>query len=180
MWILERIFTALAVIFFLFFGAFLVLFSVHYFSISEVNSFILTYFHRWPAAVAGIIILLWAVGAFIFGLRRQERTESISQPGSGGDIDISLSTIDNIMDKTARQTKGVREVKPRVRVEKGVLYLTVEIYIAPDIIIPALAESLQVNIKEQVERMTGLTVGQVRVLVRNIHQELRAKGGRVG
>lgn len=179
MWIIERLFVVCAVIFFLFFGLFLLLFSVDYFAILEVNQFILNYFHNWAAALAGILIILWALFSFVYSLTAGTREESISGQGPLGDVDISLSTIENIIQRTAKQIKGVREVKPRVKVKKEGLLLSVEVNILPDIHIPAMAQQLQENIKEQVEKMTGTVVEQVKVIVRDVQQELRPKGSRV-
>jgi len=118
-------------------------------------------------AFAGVIILL-AVAVMVASLRRSERVETILQQGPLGEVRICFKAVENMVLKASKSIKGIREIKTKiVFADNGiVIFLRAEIY--PDQVIPQLTAELQAAVKEDVEKITGSSVAEVKVMVENI------------
>lgn len=120
----------------------------------------------WP-----VMAFLILAGARLFRVslaRSQKGRYVVLAESAMGQVRVSLTAIQNLVDKVVGQISGVREVKSRiVQVPQGV-GIQVRVEVTPDVSVPSLSGDIQCLVKERVLEVTGISVNSVRVLVENI------------
>lgn len=132
-------------------------------------------YHDLPTAYAsiavGVIVLLLSIRFFYITVRRgRSQAPSIDQRTDYGDIRISLDTVENLSLKAAGRSRGVKDVKARVRVSQSGIEIEIRALVDGESSIPELTEDMQRNVKDLVEEITGIPVANVTVFVANIVQ----------
>jgi uncharacterized alkaline shock family protein YloU len=123
---------------------------------------------RWIVGVlAGAVALLglWVLVAS-FGPRGPDQI--LIHSTSAGEVFISLAAVEHMAGRVARQVRGVREVRPRVRAGSAGVAVTVEVAVQPEVSVPQVTAELQERVRRQIEEMIGLQVLEVRVLVESV------------
>lgn len=132
-------------------------------------------YHDLPTAytsiAVGVIMLLLSIRFVYITLRRgRSQAASIDQRTDYGDIRISLDTVENLSLKAAGRSRGVKDVKARVRVSQSGIEIEIRALVDGESSIPELTEDMQRNVKELVEEITGIPVASVTVFIANIVQ----------
>ncbi|MBW5446773.1 alkaline shock response membrane anchor protein AmaP [Cohnella sp. CFH 77786] len=118
---------------------------------------------------AAIVILLVSLRFFIVSVRRGgASTPSINQRTEHGDIRISVETVENLALKAASRTRGVKDLKARVRVTESGLTILIRAFVDGEGSIPALSEEMQRTVSLQIEEATGIPVAEVSVFIANV------------
>jgi uncharacterized alkaline shock family protein YloU len=118
-----------------------------------------------------IILLLMSIRFCILSVRRDGRTApSINQRTEHGDIRISVETVENLALKAASRTRGVKDLKARVRVSETGLEVLIRAFVDGEGSIPTLSEEMQRTISQQIEEATGIPVAEVSVFIANVTQ----------
>lgn len=121
--------------------------------------------------VAGIILLLLSVRFFVLSVRRDSHSApSINQRTEHGDIRISVETVENLALKAASRTRGVKDLRARVRVSEAGLGILIKAFVEGDGSIPAMSEEMQRTVSQQIEEATGIPVAEVSVFIANVTQ----------
>ncbi|WP_281886669.1 alkaline shock response membrane anchor protein AmaP [Paenibacillus sp. YYML68] len=109
---------------------------------------------------------------FLFLSVRREKSSvaSIDQRTDFGDIRISLDTVENLALKAAGRSRGVRDLRARVKVSPSGLEIVIRSIVDGEMSIPTLTEEMQGSVKRHIEDITGIPVAQVTVFVANIQQ----------
>jgi uncharacterized alkaline shock family protein YloU len=116
-------------------------------------------------------VLLISLRFFYISVRRgRTQSPSIDQRTDFGDIRISLDTVENLALKAAYRTRGVKDLKARVRVSQAGLEIVVRTIVDGETSIPEMTEDMQRAVKAHVEEITGIPVAFVSVFVANIVQ----------
>ena len=119
----------------------------------------------WP-----VMLLLILAGGRLFwvSLYKPKGRHVVLAESAMGQIRVSLSAIEHLVEKVVSQIKGVREVKSRmVSVPQGV-GLQVRASVTPDINVPEVSVEIQNQVKEKVFEVTGLSVKDIKVSIENI------------
>lgn len=125
----------------------------------------------YPAIIICIILALISIRFLYISLRRgRAQTPSIDQRTEFGDIRISIETVENLSLKAASRTRGVKDLRARVRVNQSGLEITIRTFVDGEGSIPELTEDMQNNVKRYIEEVTGIPVAAVTVFVANIVQ----------
>ncbi|MGE6229268.1 alkaline shock response membrane anchor protein AmaP [Paenibacillus sp. GbtcB18] len=120
---------------------------------------------------AGIVIFLISIRFFYISVRRSRtQAPSIDQRSEYGDIRISVETVENLSLKAAGRSRGVRDLRARVKVSEAGLEIGIRTVVDGESSIPELTEEIQSAIKNHVEEITGIPVSGVSVYVANIVQ----------
>jgi uncharacterized alkaline shock family protein YloU len=125
------------------------------------------------AAVIGgaIVLFLLSLRFFVVAVRRSGNSvPSINQRTEHGDIRISVETVENLALKAASRTRGVKDLKARVRFAESGLEILIRAFIDGEGSIPALSEDMQRTVSQQVEEATGIPVAEVSVFIANVTQ----------
>jgi len=118
---------------------------------------------------ASVVILLVSLRFFIVSVRRSgPSAPSINQRTEHGDIRISVETVENLALKAAARTRGVKDLKARVRVTEAGLEILIRAFIDGEGSIPALSEDIQRTVSRQIEDSTGIPVAEVSVYIANV------------
>ncbi|MFC0214207.1 alkaline shock response membrane anchor protein AmaP [Paenibacillus chartarius] len=132
-------------------------------------------YHDLPTAYTSIVLcalmMLISIRFLYVTLRRgRAQAPSIDQRTDFGDIRISLDTVENLALKAANRSRGVKDVKARVRVNPSGIEIVIRALVDGETSIPSLSEEMQRAVKELVEEITGIPVASVTVFVANIVQ----------
>lgn len=124
------------------------------------------------------IVVLLALAVALIGLRSLFATfaagppaQALVQTNAAGEVHVSLHAIEHIVGRLARQVRGIREVRPRIRTTPGGVAVFVEAVVQPDTPIPQASAELQERVRQKVEEMVGIPVLEVKVLVESVLRE---------
>ncbi|MFC5701052.1 alkaline shock response membrane anchor protein AmaP [Cohnella faecalis] len=119
----------------------------------------------------GIVLFLVSLRFFIVSVRRTGASApTINQRTEHGDIRISVETVENLALKAASRTKGVKDLRARVRIAESGLEITIRAFIEGEGSIPAMSEDMQRTVSQQIEEATGIPVAEVSVFIANVTQ----------
>ena len=116
------------------------------------------------AIIVGVLVMLIALRFLFFRLRRME-AESVVLSGEHGNIQISYETIRALANRIGKTTRGVQDLQTRVRSGDRGIMLAVRVRVLPDVEMPQMSSDIQTNVKDYLERITGIEVEQVLVSV---------------
>lgn len=120
---------------------------------------------------AAIVLLLVSVRFFIVSVSRGgSAAPSINQRTEHGDIKISVETVENLALKAASRSRGVKDLKARVRVSEAGLEIQIRAFVDGDGSIPSMSEDMQRTVAQHIEETTGIPVAEVSVFIANVTQ----------
>ncbi|WP_256757171.1 alkaline shock response membrane anchor protein AmaP [Cohnella sp. WQ 127256] len=118
-----------------------------------------------------ILVMLISVRFFIVSIRRDGNSApSITQRTEHGDIRISVETVENLALKAASRTRGVKDLRARVRVSEAGLGILIRAFVDGEGSIPTMSEEMQRTVSQQIEEATGIPVAEVSVFIANVTQ----------
>ncbi len=123
-------------------------------------------------SLVSVSVLFILVGLYIFFrsmFSKKDVTEFSTNSTESGQIKISINTIENIAKNAIKKIEGIKESKILVKIDsdESVSFL-ITIIIDGEKPIPEISEEIQNNIKESIERITGLSVKRVHVVVSDV------------
>lgn len=126
--------------------------------------------------IIGIIFLLVCIRFIVItfkGNKAKDKTTYLIQRTDHGEINISSETIVGLVESVSEQFTGVRNIKTRVDILEGQIFINLKGEVIPEINIPKTTEELQLKVKEHVENCTGVNVNEVKVLITNVTAPIR-------
>ncbi|MFD0670530.1 alkaline shock response membrane anchor protein AmaP [Cohnella sp. GCM10027633] len=118
-----------------------------------------------------VLLLLISIRFFVLSMSRGgNHAPSINQRTEHGDIRISVETVENLALKAASRTRGVKDLKARVRVSEAGLEIQIRAFVDGDGSIPSLSEEMQRSVSQHIEETTGIPVAEVSVFIANVTQ----------
>lgn len=83
-----------------------------------------------------------------------------------GEIKISIYSLEQIILNILSEIDGVNKIKPEIQIQKGGDIKTVlELVIAKDCNIPDIANFIQQKLKEELPKISGINVGEIKINV---------------
>lgn len=126
------------------------------------------FYQKWQYGI--LFTLFFIAGTWVlypFFANREKKTTSINQTELGM-VDITLDAVDKLVKGVAMQQEGVNEIETHLKTSEKGLHIHLSGKVEPDIPIPNLTKDLQLIVKSYIEDTTGVTVEEVRVLVKSI------------
>ncbi len=121
----------------------------------------------WPLMAIVILIGIRLIWVSIYRPQKNLRHVVLAE-NDLGQVNLSLSAVEDLANKAAGRIQGVKEVSSRmVGVPQGV-GLKVQASVTPDINVPDASAEIQNTIKEKVFEVTGLQVSSVEVHIQSI------------
>lgn len=118
-----------------------------------------------------IVFILISLRFLVLSVGRVNATApTINQRTEHGDIQISVETVENLALKAASRSKGVKDLRARVRVAEAGLHITIRAFVDGESSIPTLSEDMQRTVSQQIEETTGIPVSDVTVYIANVTQ----------
>lgn len=125
-----------------------------------------------------IISLIFSTLGIVFllsGVSADKNRKAIVKFSEVGEIIISINTIENIALAASKKIAGLRDTKARVRKRDDSVSLEIITSVIPDMNIPSVSVEIQEKVKSAVEKTSGITVNDVKVLIENIHTGYKAR-----
>lgn len=144
-------------------------------SLTDIWTSVEYVYGRWEMALVAAVFFLVSVRLLLAGVRSQRHKAAIIHHSDLGDIQIALDAIENLMEKTARHTRGVRGVKARVIREEQGLRVIIRATISPESSVPEVSEQIQRRVKEYAHNTVGVELTNVQVMVDAISNEFSGK-----
>ncbi|WP_236908761.1 alkaline shock response membrane anchor protein AmaP [Clostridium sp. Cult3] len=127
-------------------------------------------------SVVGLIFLLASIRLIVVafkGNKDKNKTTYLIQRTDHGEINISSNTIVGLVESVAEHFTGVRDIKTKVEILEGQIFIDLKGQVSPEINIPETTEELQLKVKEHVENCTGVNVSEIKVLITNVTAPIR-------
>ncbi len=130
---------------------------------------------RWEAALIGGIFFLVSIRLLLAGLRSRRGPNKIVHQTEMGVVEISIGAVEDLIAKTARHTRGVRDAKVNIKQLGDEVKVDMRIVVGPEYNIPKVAAEIQTRTQEYLKNTVGLTMTEVRILVNDISNEFKSK-----
>jgi uncharacterized alkaline shock family protein YloU len=123
----------------------------------------------WWLLLAAVLLLLGGMlGVFVSLARKSAPVQVVVGKSEGGQVNISLDAVDNVVHKAVLSVGGVREVKSHLKAANNGVSIKLEVVLPHDTSVPETATAVQKAVKEQLHMFTGLAVAEVAVLVSTV------------
>jgi len=91
-----------------------------------------------------------------------------------GEIHVTLDAIENLVKRTAKSIRGVREVRAKViNADQGGIQVYLRAVVSPDVSVPQVSAEIQNTLKTYVKNVVGVAVSEVKIYVDNITTDSR-------
>lgn len=121
-------------------------------------------------AVSGLVLL--ASVRLMYSAFAQPRAQVVHVTDLG-EVRIAREAVEHLIQRVARQVRGIRDVRPRVAIAADAISARVRIWVSPDVNIPGLAGQLQEELRRAVREVVGVELTELDVAVENITAESR-------
>lgn len=121
---------------------------------------------RLVLGAVGIILATIALIMLAWGLKPSKRADTVVvDKGMAGEVSVSIAAIKAIIMKAIRQVEGIKELRPEVSNSSAGVIVKLHTMINPEHNVPEIAQSLQNVVRENLEKVGGLQVAEIKVLV---------------
>ncbi|MDU4960421.1 MAG: alkaline shock response membrane anchor protein AmaP [Sporomusaceae bacterium] len=175
MGILDRIILTIYTCLLTFLSAGVILLSLRLVSLDWVRTSIESIAGRWEAGLVGAVFLLVSLRLLLAGVRSSRGGRAIIQHTELGDVEVSLTAVENLVEKTVRHIRGVRGVKVAVGHANSAVSIGLKIVASPETNIPEVTAEIQQRVSESLKDTIGIEPAGIRVRVANIANDLKAK-----
>lgn len=106
---------------------------------------------------------------FIYSSLKKEKVKQIVvQEGMFGQVKVSFTAMQDLVDRLVLQNSGIKEVKSKVIILSQGVGIQIKAIVTPDVQIPALSLKVQEQIKGEVKDVVGIEVKDVQILIESI------------
>ncbi len=130
---------------------------------------------RWEAAAIGGVFFLVSIRLLLAGVRSRRGPSKIVHQTEMGVVEISIGAVEDLIAKTARHTRGVRNAKVHIRQLGDEVKVDMKIVVGPEYNIPKVAGEIQQRTQEYLKNTVGVAMTEVRILVNDISNEFKSK-----
>jgi uncharacterized alkaline shock family protein YloU len=120
---------------------------------------------------AGFILLILGFKTIISSFSKKLPTLASIQTTDLGVVNITVTALEHLVSKAAKQIKEVKEIKPRVKPLNNGVAVFLNAGVSTESNLPIVTKELQDTVKEYIEQIAGIDVLEVKILVNYITQE---------
>ena len=106
-----------------------------------------------------------------FQKNSKARSSAITYSTEIGDVKISVEAIETMATRTGRQIPGVRDLVAKVVPTEFGAKIALKVSLDPETSIPETTDMLQEEVKKYVERLSGIKIEKVIVVVKDVLQK---------
>ena len=128
---------------------------------------------RQELAFVFFALIVVAVVYLLLSFKGKGQPTSILIPSELGEVRITLDTIDSLVHQGTKNTKGIKDLKTRIVVREGGLFIYVKAVLYGDRNIPELSQTMQGVIQDHVYKISGVHVTEVKVLIDNVATDIK-------
>ena|GEM_PF-2535152 len=134
---------------------------------------------RLAMAAASLLVAIWAIFSFYsvqFSTSKKNEAKYVQiETTDHGQIHITMEAIESFITRAVSTVKGVKEVKPRIKVLPEGMTLLLRITIAPDTNVPNVTRDIQQKVSQYLKEYGGIEVSDVEVVVDKIAQPTKSR-----
>jgi len=121
-------------------------------------------------SLIGIIFLIISLRFLVFGFKKTKLiTESfLIMNNDLGEVRINSETIVGLIQNTTNKFNAIKNVNTNVEFISGQIDLTLRGEVNQGINIPGASRELQLNVKQDIEGITGCNVRDIRIVISNV------------
>lgn len=175
MGIIDRIILSIYTLLLSFLSMGVILLSFRLLSLDWVWTSLSHLYGQWEAGMVGLVFFLVSIRLLLAGLRSRKIKETIVHHLEMGDVHISLDAIKNLVEKTARHTRGVRDVKVSVQHDAQGLKISLKTVVSTESHVPTVSAELQQRVQAYIKNTVGVELVDIRIVVTNISNDLKSK-----
>jgi uncharacterized alkaline shock family protein YloU len=134
--------------------------------LSYINAVFATQENRMAAGGVAVIVLI--VTMIIMGMlfKRKRPVDSvIVESNLSGQVSITVPAINAIIMKAVKKIDGIRDIRPVVTNSQNGLLIYLHMMINPERNVPEMSQAIQSIVKEYIEKIAGLQVSEIKILV---------------
>lgn len=126
-------------------------------------------------SILGLVLFLISLIILYNSIRRNNvnKINYISNRTDFGEIKISTETIRGMVHHVSGRFSGLNNIKVKIDVLEGQLYINIKGEVTPDVNIPEMTNTLQEKVKEHIENCTGVNVTEIKVFITNVSTPMR-------
>lgn len=136
-----------------------------------VSSYLASNTGRITGIIVGFILLILGFKTIIDSFSKKTPTVASIQTTELGAVKITVSALEHLVSKAAKQIKEIREIKPRVKPLTDGIAIFLYASVSTETNLPFVTKELQDTVKGYIEQIAGINVYEVKVLVNYITQE---------
>jgi uncharacterized alkaline shock family protein YloU len=126
---------------------------------------------RWATGAVSLLVLV-AAARVMYSAFSHPRAQVVHSTELG-EVRISREAVEHLVQRVARQVRGVRDVRPRVTIADEGIAARLRISVSPDVGIRGLAGQIQDELRRAVREVVGVELTELEVAVDNITAEAR-------
>jgi uncharacterized alkaline shock family protein YloU len=141
-----------------------------------IGTSISSIYGHWEASLVGVVFFLISIRLLLAGIRsRRKENNTIVHHNELGDVHISITAIENLVEKVARHIRGVRDVKVSAKHTTNGLKINLKATVSPDTNIPTITAEMQEKVFDNVKNIVGVELADMLVIVENISNDFKPK-----
>lgn len=133
------------------------------------------YAMKWENVVIPAFFLCVSILFLVSGLKRKKtKVNGVTRHTTYGEVKITLQAIEGMAQKSIKTIPGLKDIKGVAKPLEDGLIIKITACALTDVNIPETTVLVQKNIKEYIEKYTGIVVKEVKVIIQDIG--LKSKG----
>lgn len=121
---------------------------------------------RWYAFAGAIILLALTIKVILgfLGLGGHKKY-GIIKPTENGEVFISVDTLKAIALQALSSTRGIKDIAIYIHPGRESISILIKASVLPDINIPQISSEMQVNVKNYIQNIAEVPVGEVKISI---------------
>jgi hypothetical protein len=136
--------------------------------LEQIEYFLSAAENRWGLAAGSAFFVVLSLWSLLAAFRRPREREVIIRESGLGKIQISAAALENMIRRSVRDMREVREVKPVLRFDQDGLVISLHMSVNPDANLPEVSQDVQGIVQEHLEKNAGVQVSKVQVLIQSV------------
>lgn len=128
---------------------------------------------RWAFGLLLIVVFIVNYIFFVKSIRGCPVKFSVLHETDFGQINITLSALEQLVLKGSSGVSGVREVKPSLKLTAEGIALLLKVQVIPDVHIPQVTSDLQKAVKDYLLRTSAISLQEIKVQVIKISSDIK-------
>lgn len=121
--------------------------------------------NRIITGLLGVALIVLALIGLFYSLKPSSTRSVTVGDGFLGEVYMSIPAIKVIIFKAVKEVDGVKDIRPTIIPSREGLLVKIHMMVNPDRSVPELTKAVQEKVQEYLEKIGGLEVAQIQVLV---------------
>jgi len=149
--------------------------TINPFLLDVVSNYLFTDTGKIIAAAIGFILFILSFKTLIDSFSKKVPSLASIQTTDLGTVNITVTALEHLVVKAAKQIKEIKEIKPRVKPLANGIAIYLNATVSTESNLPFVTRELQDTVKGYIEQIAGINVLEVKVLVNYISQESKLR-----